>query len=52
MAVKKVTRLECTCEKCGYHWISRLDNPAQCPKCKTAYWNRPREKTKEKNETE
>lgn len=33
------------CERCGYRWVPRhgTDNePKVCPKCKSAYWNKPR----------
>ena len=33
------------CERCGHTWIPRstTDNtPTICPKCKSPYWNRPR----------
>ena len=34
----------CRCERCNYEWLPRdLDvEPEACPKCKSAYWNRPR----------
>lgn len=34
----------CRCERCGYEWIPRELNvePEACPKCKNAYWNRPK----------
>jgi len=31
---------EKNCKKCGYVWISRKDNPRQCPKCKNIFWNK------------
>ena len=33
------------CDRCGHAWIPRLkveQEPALCPKCKSAYWNKPR----------
>ena len=27
-----------TCRKCGYQWVPRVENPAECPKCKTYKW--------------
>jgi len=34
------------CNKCGKIWVKRKDNPNEepvvCPKCKSAYWNKPR----------
>jgi predicted Zn-ribbon and HTH transcriptional regulator len=47
MAKKIVRRLECTCEKCGHSWVSRLRNPKMCPNCKSVHWD-----DKEQNETE
>lgn len=23
-----------TCKQCGYVWLSKLDKPKQCPRCK------------------
>lgn len=41
MAVKKITMLECTCEKCGKVWISRTSEPpAVCPGCKNPRWQK------------
>ena len=32
-----------TCLRCGHRWIPRSDRmPTVCPKCKSAYWSRPR----------
>lgn len=33
------------CERCKHQWIPRLkivEEPVMCPKCKSAYWNKPR----------
>lgn len=38
-----ITLWECVCERCGHKWASRVDNPIRCAKCKTPYWNRPRQ---------
>jgi predicted Zn-ribbon and HTH transcriptional regulator len=27
------------CKKCGWSWVSRVDNPKQCPGCKNIKWN-------------
>jgi len=27
------------CKKCDHEWTPREDNPRQCPKCKSYYWN-------------
>ena len=37
------------CERCEHEWIPRIKKrtPIICPKCHSAYWNRPkRNKTK------
>ena len=33
------------CDRCNHKWLPRLKIkilPVICPKCKTAYWNKPR----------
>jgi predicted Zn-ribbon and HTH transcriptional regulator len=30
------------CLKCGHDWASRSERPTICPKCKSAYWDRPK----------
>jgi predicted Zn-ribbon and HTH transcriptional regulator len=37
----KLEKLEC--KRCGYLWIPRKIEIRQCPKCKTAYWEIPKE---------
>jgi hypothetical protein len=33
-----------TCLRCGHRWIRRQDaKPVQCPRCRSAYWDRVRE---------
>lgn len=27
------------CEKCGYEWVSRIEKPVSCPKCKRYDFN-------------
>jgi len=47
MAIKKIVRLECTCEKCGHKWTTRTDRePVQCPSCKSIRFNEPRKEKK------
>lgn len=41
------------CERCGHKWVPRdmdaePDGPRVCPKCKSPYWNRPRQRPKPK----
>ncbi len=33
------------CERCNHQWIPRLkkENPIVCPKCKSPYWNKPKQ---------
>ncbi|MGH7296219.1 MAG: hypothetical protein ACRELB_14855 [Polyangiaceae bacterium] len=38
------------CERCGHPWVPRDREPAKdrvlptvCPKCKSPYWNKPRQ---------
>ena len=34
------------CERCSHIWLPRKygeEDPVICPKCKSPYWNRPRE---------
>jgi len=28
------------CLKCKYEWIARVENPVQCPNCKSMNWNK------------
>jgi len=30
------------CILCGWEWKSRVENPAQCPRCKRYDWNKKR----------
>ena len=35
---------ECRCEVCGHEWKSNGEEPPlRCAKCKTPYWDRPKE---------
>jgi len=31
-----------SCLRCGHEWEPKLEEPRQCPKCKSAYWNVPK----------
>lgn len=35
----------CFCERCPHHWTQRKKEgkPKRCPKCKSPYWDRPRQ---------
>src|SRR5579885_252258 len=40
-----ITVMGYRCERCGHEWIPRRsvsNEPETCPKCKSAFWNRPR----------
>jgi DNA-directed RNA polymerase subunit RPC12/RpoP len=33
------------CLRCGYEWVPKsLNDPRQCPKCNSRYWNKPKVK--------
>lgn len=41
----KVTRWQCTCDKCQKEWQSRTEErPTICPFCKTKLWDKPKKK--------
>ncbi len=44
MADVEITRKGFKCLRCGYEWIPRKQGhaPQLCPKCRSAYWNKPR----------
>jgi DNA-directed RNA polymerase subunit RPC12/RpoP len=44
MAKVPITMMGYRCERCGHEWVPRdFDNePRVCPKCKSAYWDKPR----------
>jgi hypothetical protein len=31
------------CKRCDYRWISRLEQPKECPRCQSQYWNTEKE---------
>ena len=35
-----------TCLRCNYTWQSEVESPKACAKCRSLYWNKPREKPK------
>ena len=37
----KLNKIEC--KRCGYKWLPRKEDIRQCPKCKTAYWEKVKE---------
>lgn len=45
MARIPITVMGYRCERCGHEWVPRNDpddEPRTCPKCRSAYWNRPK----------
>lgn len=41
------------CERCGHVWVPRdSEKPRVCPKCKSPYWDRPRQNAKELDKKE
>ena len=36
------------CLHCGHEWVPRIKDVRQCPKCKTARWDRPKREKKAK----
>jgi len=37
------------CERCQHQWLSRKNQkPTVCPKCKSPYWDKPRERGNKK----
>ncbi len=45
MARVPITVMGYRCERCGHEWIPRRAGsppPETCPKCKSAFWDRPR----------
>lgn len=37
------------CLRCGKEWISRVENPVQCPRCKRVDWNVAKEEKENEN---
>ena len=43
--VKDLDGLQLECLRCGSKWLRRkLEDPVECPRCKSRYWNKPRRK--------
>jgi predicted Zn-ribbon and HTH transcriptional regulator len=44
----EITMTGYRCERCSHEWLPRNKvKPVICPKCKSAYWNRPARDRKE-----
>jgi hypothetical protein len=41
--MKKIIRYEHKCKRCDNTFVSRMQKPKCCGKCKTAYWDVPRQ---------
>lgn len=47
MAVIEIKIKGYKCERCKHKWVPRNNRkPIICPKCKSAYWDKPRKKRK------
>jgi DNA-directed RNA polymerase subunit RPC12/RpoP len=49
LGMAKITLQGYQCERCEHTWVPRQDSkeePKVCPKCKSPYWNTPRQKPK------
>ncbi len=31
------------CKKCDYVWKHRVENPKECPRCKSMEWKKPKQ---------
>jgi predicted Zn-ribbon and HTH transcriptional regulator len=31
--------MDCKCLRCGYEWEARVNNPKECPQCKSREWS-------------
>jgi len=38
-----------TCKRCKHEWTEKMKNPTVCPKCKSPYWNKDKNKKKKNN---
>jgi len=37
-------KLKLKCKRCEHRWIPKKEDVRQCPKCKSAYWDKERRK--------
>ena len=46
MKLVPITLMGLRCERCAYEWVPRstTEVPRVCSRCKSPYWNRPRQK--------
>ena len=47
MSKVPITVMGFRCDRCGHEWIPKRSDsePKVCPKCKSPYWNQPRQHT-------
>ena len=43
--IHPITQMGYRCARCEHEWVPKVQEPRVCPKCKSAYWNRPRKST-------
>lgn len=36
--------MKCECKKCGFQWLSVIDEPRACPRCKSYRWREARKR--------
>jgi rubrerythrin len=46
MSKRKIKKIY-ECKKCGHKWINRKEDIRQCPYCKSAYWDKPKDEETE-----
>lgn len=39
-AISILLALAKTCLKCGHSWLSRVEQPKECPNCKSRAWDK------------
>ena len=49
MIPRRIRIRKLTCRRCGHSWAPRQNNPRQCPRCKSAYWDVPPEDSRSKH---
>lgn len=45
MTVRTIEVDEKICHRCLSSWFAKVQNPKQCPKCKSQFWHTPRKRT-------
>lgn len=49
--MSKVQLMGCHCQRCEHEWLPRKNSiclPKVCPKCKSPYWDTPKERRQTK----